>query len=438
MSIKPRAIHFGAGNIGRGFIAPLLSTSGYHVVFTDVDKSLIDAINQQRAYGVHILDSTSDDAVNGDNGSLHSSSSSASLSTLSSVSTVSTAEVHEIKHVKGVLSTTDALIHEIEHPKLKLITTAVGLPVIDKIAPTIANGIKARRKAGGGPINIIACENAIGATAKLAEKVRAKLEGDDAKWAEKNVGFANCSVDRIVPPFDPSEHDESSELDVGVEAFYEWVVESGPLKPNGELEVPIEGMRLADNLKPYNERKLFTLNTGHAITAYLGHLKGHATIADSIADEEILVCVRGALLKESGVALCKRHPEYFNEEQHAEYVEKIIKRFENAAVKDDVVRVGRQPLRKLGKEDRLVGPARMCVEYGIDVRFLATGIAAALCYENDEDEDTTKIKQAVSDKGVEGYITELTEFGKGGEGEVVFERIVQSYNELKGAKSQKN
>ncbi|KAJ6481198.1 mannitol-1-phosphate 5-dehydrogenase [Mycena vitilis] len=405
MSLKPRAIHFGAGNIGRGFIAPLLSKSGYHVVFTDVDKDLIDTINEEKAYGVHILDS---DTADGEK-----------------------AEVVEINHVKGVLSTTDDLIHEIEHSKLKVITTAVGLPILDKIAPTIAKGIKARRAKGGSTINIIACENAIGATAQLAEKVRAHLDADDAAWADAHVGFANCSVDRIVPPFNPDEHDADSALDVGVEEFFEWIVEGPSLKgaKPGALDVPIDGMTLTDNLAAYNERKLFTLNAGHAITAYLGYLKGLRTVDASIADDEIAAIVRGALHGEAGPALCRKHK--FDETEHAAYIEKIIVRFQNAAVKDDVVRVGRQPLRKLGRGDRLVGPARMCTEYGIEVRHLANGIAAALWYENEEDEQSVEMRKAIADKGLDKYVAELTAFEEGSD---VHKQILKSYTELESWK----
>ncbi|KAJ7453150.1 mannitol dehydrogenase domain-containing protein [Mycena latifolia] len=407
MSLKPRAIHFGAGNIGRGFIAPLLSKSGYHVVFTDVDKNLIDTINEERAYGVHILDTTTDD----------------------------TPEVEEVIHVKGVLSTTDDLIRELAHPKLRLVTTAVGLPILDKIAPSLARGIAARRAAGAGPINIIACENAIAATAQLAEKVRAHLDGEDAAHADTHVGFANCSVDRIVPPFDPATHNADSALDVGVEAFFEWVVEGPALKgPRpGALEPPVEGMTLTDDLGPYNERKLFTLNAGHATTAYLGALAGHPTVADAIGDPRIARIVRGALHDEAGAALCRKH--HFEEKKHGEYIEAVLTRFENAAVHDAVSRVGRSPLRKLGQKDRLVGPARMCAEYGIPTPNLATGIAAALRYDDKEDEESVKMRKAIGEKGLGPYVAELTAFEEGGE---VHTLILEKYEELGGWKATPN
>ncbi|CAK5283321.1 unnamed protein product [Mycena citricolor] len=402
MSTKPRAIHFGAGNIGRGFIAPLLYSSGYHVVFADVDKKLIDTINDKRSYGVHILDTNLDDGE----------------------------KVEEVGHVKGVLSNTDDILRELLHPKLRLITTAVGLPILDKVAPTLAKGFSERRAKGvPGTINVIACENTIGGTAQLAEKIRNHLDAEDLDFLAQHVGFSNCSVDRIVPPFDPDEHDGASKLNVGVEEFFEWVVE-GPALHGGKLEPPVEGMTLTENLKPYNERKLFTLNAGHAITAYLGFLKGLPTIDASISDPAIRDVVSAALRDEAGAALCKRHG--FEPAQHAEYVEKIISRFSNAAVKDDVARVGRQPLRKLGREDRLVGPTRLCSEYGIPAPNLAKGIAAALLYENKDDEQSIEMRKTLSEKGLDEYVTELTGFKQGHDAHKL---ICEAYSHLEKSKS---
>jgi len=405
MSSKPRAIHFGAGSIGRGFIAPLLSKSGYHVVFADVDKGLIDAINHRRAYDVHILDTTA--KQNGKK------------------------MVEEVLHVNGVLSTTDDILKEIQHPDLKLITTAVGVHILDKIAPTIAKGLEARRVAGGGTINVIACENTIGATAQLAEKIHTHLDAEDAAYVSQHVGFANCSVDRIVPPFDRREHQSESALDVGVEKFFEWVVDGAALKgvDPGALDIPVDGMTLTDNLVAYNERKLFTLNAGHAIAAYLGYLKGLRTIDASISDSEVIAVVRGALHGETGAALCRKHS--FDEKAHDAYIDKIITRFENAAVKDDVARVGRQPLRKLGRGDRLLGPARMCIEYGIGVPHLAIGIAAALHYENEEDEQSVEMRKAIAEKGLEQYVVELTGLVDGSE---PHKQISEAYRKLEGWK----
>ena len=110
-------------------------------------------------------------------------------------------------------------------------------------------------------------------------------------------------------------------------------------------------MTLVDDLMAYIERKLFTLNTGHCITSYLGKLRGFPTIDAAIADEEIYDIVSKAM-KESGDGLIKKHG--FDPEKHAAYIKKIIGRFKNPYLQDDVSRVGREPLRKLSPTDRLI------------------------------------------------------------------------------------
>ena len=232
-----RAIQFGAGNIGRGFIGGLLSKSGYHVVFADVNAEILDAINRDKKYSILIKDVDCSEEV--------------------------------ITNISAVSSLSEDIITEIENAEI--ITTAVGPLVLSRIAPTIAKGISSRRiKDKNTYLNIIACENAVCASDLLKEEVLKYLDEEDKKYVDQYVGFPNSSVDRIVPPCK-----NDNPLDVTVEKFYEWNVEEAGFK--GEIPT-IEGMNLVGNLMAYVERKLFTLNTGHAITAYLGYLNGYKTV----------------------------------------------------------------------------------------------------------------------------------------------------------------
>lgn len=293
-----------------------------------------------------------------------------------------------ISNISGVNSTTDAVVEEIA--QADLITTAVGVVILPRIAPAIARGIKLRRERGvEQPLNIIACENAVRASSQLRQAVAALLEGEDAAYCERWVGFPDCSVDRIVPPVRTE-----NPIDVVVEAFYEWNVEQAAFVG----EVPhIAGMNLADNLLAYVERKLFTLNTGHAITAYLGCLKGYSTIDESIADEQIYATVHAAMC-ESGLGLIAKHG--FDKEAHFKYIDKIIGRFKNPYLKDDVTRVGREPLRKLSATDRLINPTVTAIGAGVEVSHLVKGIAAALHYNNAEDGQSVELQKLIAEVGV--------------------------------------
>lgn len=358
------AIQIGAGNIGRGFIGALLSQAGYHVVYADVNQAVIDKINADGTYTVHVMDVTCQDIP---------------ISNISGISSVGPDMV-------------DALT------RAELVTTAVGLVILPRIAPTIALAIEQRCRQGCTvPLNIIACENAIRASSQLKDAVYQALSEQDKAYADQYVGFPDCSVDRIVPPVKSENF-----IDVVVENYYEWNVEKAAFK--GEIP-QIAGMNLADNLMAYIERKLFTLNTGHAITAYLGTLKGCSTIDEAIADEKIYEIVRAAMT-ESGNGLIRKHG--FDAEAHAAYIKKIIGRFQNPYLKDDVTRVGREPLRKLSPTDRLTKPMMTAYGYGMPVDHLLLGMGAALHYDNPNDVQSVELQKKLTEKGLIAAIGEVT------------------------------
>lgn len=377
-----RAIQFGAGNIGRGFIGGLLSKSGYHVVFADVNTEILDAINRDKKYSILIKDVDCSEEV--------------------------------ITNISGVSSLSEDIITEIENAEI--ITTAVGPLVLSRIAPTIAKAINSRRiKNINNYLNIIACENAVCASDLLKEEVLKHLDELDKEYVDEYVGFPNSSVDRIVPPCK-----NDNPLDVTVEKFYEWNVEESGFK--GQVPT-IEGMNLVGKLMAYVERKLFTLNTGHAITAYLGHLNGYKTVDESIEDEKILDIVKNAM-RESGQGLAKKHD--LDLEKHYIYIDKIINRFKNPHLNDDVMRVGREPLRKLSAKDRLINPLFTAKSYDIDVDNLIIGVSAALHYDNKEDSQSIELQNYINELGVKDALIKVS----GIDNEDVLSKVEETYNSI--------
>ena len=380
-----KAIQFGAGNIGRGFIGALLSKAGYHVVFADVNTEIINKINSDKKYTIHVMD------------------------------TICSEE--EISNISGVISTSDEIYKEIV--EAEIITTAVGPVVLPRIAPTIAKGIALRKEKGIKTyLNIIACENAIKASSQLEEEVKKYLNEEEIEYLKEFVGFPNCSVDRIVPPVK-----SENILDVVVENYYEWNVEKSAFK--GEIP-KIEGMNLVDNLMAYIERKLFTLNTGHAITAYFGYLKGYETIEESIKYEVIYGFVKNAMI-ESGKGLIAKYN--FDEEAHYKYIDKIIDRFKNPYLKDDVARVGREPLRKLNENDRLIKPLITARGFNINTDNLLLGVGAALHYDNKEDSQSVQLQSLINEKGIKASLAEISKIS--GDTDVL-DKIEKYYDEVKG------
>ncbi|OCG60141.1 mannitol-1-phosphate 5-dehydrogenase [Gilliamella sp. Nev5-1] len=353
-----QALHFGAGNIGRGFIGKLLSDAGIQVTFADINEQIITAIAKRREYPVNV------------------------------VGEQSTTEI--VKNVDGINSTSSEVIDYIT--KVDLITTAVGPQILARIASSVAQGIMARHQQGNTkPLNIIACENMVRGTSQFKQEIFKSLPKELHQWTNAHIGFVDSAVDRIVPPATSKTGDI---LEVTVETFSEWIVDEtqfvGPIPT-------ITGMQPVDNLMAFVERKLFTLNTGHAITAYLGFYYGFGTIRDAILNEKIRLIVRGAM-EESGLVLIKRYN--FDEQKHMAYIEKILNRFENPYLHDDTSRVGRQPMRKLGAGDRLIKPLLGTFEYQVKNTNLLIGIAAALNYRNSDDEQAVELAKLITEKGV--------------------------------------
>jgi mannitol-1-phosphate 5-dehydrogenase len=376
------AVHFGAGNIGRGFIGSLLHQSGYEVCFVDVNREIVDLINERKSYSIGLADDSNEEII-----------------------------------VKNVYA-----IHSGDHPEqvvaaiagADLVTTAVGPNVLPLIAGLIADGLKKRMETESKPLNVIACENMIGGSALLKKEVYSKLDKEERKNADEMVGFPNAAVDRIVPN---QSHEDP--LKVVVEPFYEWAVDRSQVV--GELQVT--GMTLVDDLMPYIERKLYTVNTGHAVAAYFGYQAGYQTIDEAMADPKIQSLVKNTL-QETGKLLVEKHR--FNPEEHQKYIDTIIRRFVNPHISDDVTRVGRSPLRKLGPQDRLVSPATQYITYLKEQPVsLAKGIAAALRYDYQEDPEAVQIQESIRQKGLENTINEITQIPTESE---LMKRIVGEYH----------
>lgn len=381
-----KALHFGAGNIGRGFIGKLLADSGVEVIFADVNDNIIDQLKAQRSYHVKIV---------GD-----------SINTLENVT-----------NVTGVNSKDENVVIDL-FKNVDLVTTAVGPNVLKIIARTIAKGLIARFAAGNNmPLNIIACENMVRGTTFLKEQVFTHLTPEQQAEAEKLVGFVDSAVDRIVPPV---QADESDPLLVTVEEFSEWIVDETQFK--GQIPA-IGGMEKTNNLMAFVERKLFTLNTGHATTSYFGKLKGYRFVKESIEDEGIKADVK-ATMQESGAVLIKRYG--FDPQAHVAYIEKILKRFANPFLVDDVDRVGREPLRKLSYNDRLIKPLRGTLEYGLPNQHLINAIAAALAYRNEQDLQALELAKSLAENGVAQTVRKYTEL----QDEAVIERIITAYQAI--------
>ena len=135
------------------------------------------------------------------------------------------------------------------------------------------------------------------------------------------------------------------------------------------------------DLLPFEEAKLYGHNAAHALLGYLGRQRGLRFIAEAAADDQLMTFVREAFLDESGRALIARRPgvdPLFTCNGYRAFADDLLERMVNPWLRDSVERVTRDPRRKLGWDDRLVGTMRLALAGGIQPNRLAVGAAAAL------------------------------------------------------------
>jgi len=334
-----KAVMYGAGNIGRGFIGALFSQSGYDVAFVDVAKPVVEALQARGSYPLRVLDGAGYEDI-------------------------------QIEHV-GAIDGTDADAVSRAIAGADVMATAVGANILKFIAPNIANGLKLRFANGGTPLNILICENLMDANKVLEGMIKQHLNEREQAWFDQNVGLVEASIGRMVP-VQTDEMKAGDTLRVCVERYGYLPVDRDAFR--GEIP-QIRNMVPFSPFDFYIRRKLYIHNLGHATAAYLGLYTGKPLIADAIDEPEILFLAEGAML-ESAEALSKKYgvalPEILR------HISDLLARFANRSLGDTCARVGADPVRKLAASDRLMGSARLCLEQGVSPAYLCVGAAGAV------------------------------------------------------------
>jgi mannitol-1-phosphate 5-dehydrogenase len=360
-----KAVHFGAGNIGRGFLGQLYSQSGWRTVFVDVDPVLVAALNARHAYQIVILGPHSYKI---------------------DVGNVSAVDGRDLDAVAREIADADFL------------GTSVGVNVLPKVAPALARGFEARTAQGRGPVDVLVCENLLDAAAILRRHVSALCTEAARKYVDSSVGFVGSVVSRMVPIVS-EEARRQNPLYVAVEEYAILPVDQGAFV----APIPdIKGMEPVENLHALEERKLFTHNCGHALCAYWGYKAGLEFIWQVVSNRGLKQKVLDGLW-ESGEAQIRKHG--FTHAQHEAHINSLLDRFGNRELGDTVFRVARDPIRKLGRRDRLIGAALLALEYGIHPKRLVEGIVLALRYDEPKDEKAVELQSLIRAKGIEHVLS---------------------------------
>jgi mannitol-1-phosphate 5-dehydrogenase len=205
------------------------------------------------------------------------------------------------------------------------------------------------------------------------------------------VGFNAAISDRIVSGQDLN---ETGRLVITADAMGDVLFDTLQIKGDFDALPPFKGV---DNFPASIEEKLYILNCGHAVCAYLGFQKGYKYVHEAMDDEAINRAVVGAML-EAQRALHSKHGCTLH---YGNLINEILASFSNAALMDTIARVGRDPVRKLQSDDRLIGPVKLAYRYSIEPTYLIQGCAAALGFSVEGDAQSAELQKLVKERGAE-------------------------------------
>jgi len=357
------ALIFGAGKIARGFIAHLLSLSDYRIVFVEKSPELVAALRERGRYTVHIMGAPEKSIVI------------AGFEVLAS---------DEIETVAEKIASA------------AVIFVSIGGPNLPQIAPLLAEGLRRRTE----PVNVILCENYFQPAQWLWSLIAGHLSPVDAKRCARHTGIVETMVLRSTVEPTP---DLKAADPLALKAQDMWEMPADQEAFVGDVP-PIRGLAPKENFQGGLIRKLFTYNSINAVISYMGHLKGYQLLSDAANDPALAALARQAY-EEVADALCRKYG--FDLEDQRRFAESAIAKYQKLEIVDPIERNTRDPIRKLARNDRLVGPACLALEYGTRPVALSRAIAAALLYDHAGDPAAQELQRIIREGGLAAALRQV-------------------------------
>ena len=325
-----KLVIFGAGSIGRSFIGQLFSRSGYEVVFIDIVEQIIDELNKRNAYNVIIK--------------------------------CDKEEIISVNNVRGVLATEEQKVAE-EVSTADVVASCVGSDALPHIIPMIARGLTERYKRDKNlPLDIIIALNMRNAAGYFKKELEVIL--DDRYPLDRLVGLVETSIGKMVPIMTEEER-KADILRIFAEPYNKLILDKRAFKN----PIPcVAGLYPEENIKAWVDRKLFIHNLRHAVSAYLGFLYDNrfTFLYEALEEKQIHEMTRTTMMQSVEILIAE-YPGDFAKAGLEKHIENLLRRFMNKALGDTIYRVGRDLLRKLGAEDRLVGAINLGLKHNMNV-----------------------------------------------------------------------
>jgi mannitol-1-phosphate 5-dehydrogenase len=361
---KGNVLIIGAGATGRGHVAQLAVESGYRVTFLDKNQSLCARLRASGSYSVRLVSGHTRTVTIDDFRILHTS---------------------ESKDVYSAFRDSSLVFTAVCPGNLRDAAAAMRAPIIQWLKAAGPHDFK----------NVLCCENMNHSSTTFRDFILEDFPGELREKLERQVGFADTMVARVVArPSDPL-------LLLG-EEYSEWTADRQAIR--GPDLPAIRTLELVEDQTRFLQRKLYIHNTGHATFGYLGFLRGYAYIHEAAQDPRIMeIC--GKTIEESGWAIEKEYG--FSAEVIRAYRAALTEKCVSPELPDEILRVVREPIRKLGRDERFFGPVGLMLAHGRLPEFLLYGVCGALIARIPGDEQSSRIGELIRQRGV-SCLDELT------------------------------
>ncbi len=354
---KGNVLVIGAGATGRGHVAQLAVESGYTVTFLDKDAALCARLRTSGHYSVRLVSG----------------------------------------HTRTVTIAGFRVVHTLETEDVctafrdsRVVFTAVCPGNLRDAAGTLREPlVRWLRTAEPHDFkNVLCCENMNRSSTFFRDFLLEGFPGELREKLERQVGFADTMVARVVArPADP--------LILLGEEYSEWTADRhafrGPELPE------IRTLELVEDQTRFLQRKLYIHNAGHATIGYLGFLKGYTYIHEAARDPNIMATCEKAI-EESGWAIEREYG--FSPEVIRAYRAALTEKCVSPELPDEILRVVREPVRKLGPDERFFGPIGLLLHHGRAPEHLLYGVCGALLARIPGDGQSERITALIREKGV--------------------------------------
>ncbi len=361
----------GAGKIGRGYLADLFGDAGYHLVLIGRSPGTIDKLNEAGQYTLFITGAEG-----------------------TSEKVISNFEAYSSERNFDTVAKRLA--------QVELICVALYPGAYPSVADQLTAAIELRAKENStDPLNVFFFVNKVFTARTMKALIEQRLKTPEGKaFFEKNVGLIEALTFR--GGYSPTP--EMLQNDPLCIASGE-----GRVMPVGDNFVgprpDIDSMQFMDRMEGRLVRKVWCGNMGHCMMASMGWYRRHTYTYECAGDRYIRKCVDYAS-REANLAVGQEFgftPEEMREGSRHGWLARM-----NSNTKDDVYRVAADPMRKLSRDDRFIGPALLCLKHGMVPYYLCKGAASLFLFENEKDPSAVALQRIVKEKGIEQAIWEVS------------------------------